>query len=86
MPCRILVGVAQGINFLQVVNTTLYATTMDNSNDSSLKIHNSHIHTCFYIFYLAILFISNCKHDFHDVYTCKIVYLVHYGLLNLIIV
>jgi hypothetical protein len=70
MPCLILVEVAQGIDFLQVVNTTLYATTMDYSNDSSLKIHNSNIHICFYNFILAISFISNCKLDFHNVYTC----------------
>jgi hypothetical protein len=36
-----------GIDFLQVVNTTLYATTMDFSNNSFLKNHNSHIHICF---------------------------------------
>jgi hypothetical protein len=47
--------VAQGIDFLQVVNRTLYATTMDYSNDSSLKIHNSHIHTCFYISILPLV-------------------------------
>jgi hypothetical protein len=35
MPCLILVEVAQGIDFLQVVNATLYATTMDYSNNSS---------------------------------------------------
>jgi hypothetical protein len=29
MPCGIKVEVVQGIDFLQVVNTTLYATTMD---------------------------------------------------------
>jgi hypothetical protein len=49
MPCGIMVEVAQGIDFLQVVNTTLHATTMDYSNDSSLKIYNSHTHTCFSI-------------------------------------
>jgi hypothetical protein len=54
------VEVAQGIDFLQVVNTTFYATIMDFSKDSSLKNHNSHIHTCFSFFFFAILFISNC--------------------------
>jgi hypothetical protein len=75
-----MVEVAQEKDFLQVVNTTLCTTTMDFSNDSSLKIHKSHIHTCFYIFYLVISFISSCKHDFHNVYTYQIAYLVHYGL------
>jgi hypothetical protein len=43
----------QGIDFLQVVNTTLYATTMDFSNDSFLKNHNSHTHTCFSFFFFT---------------------------------
>jgi hypothetical protein len=38
MPCEIKVEVVQGIDFLQVVNITLYATTMNFSNNSSLKI------------------------------------------------
>jgi hypothetical protein len=60
MQCEIKVEVAQGIDFLQVVITTFYATTMDFSKDSSLKNHNSHIHTYFSFFFFAILFISNC--------------------------
>jgi hypothetical protein len=89
MPCEIRVEVVQGIDFLQVVNTTLYATTMDFSNDSSLKNHNSYIHTDFSFLSFAKLFISNCyckknsKHDFFKVYTCCIAYLVHYGFLYL---
>jgi hypothetical protein len=47
MPFGIKVEEAQGIYFLQVVNTTFYATTMDFSKDSSLKNHNFHIHICF---------------------------------------
>jgi hypothetical protein len=64
MPFGFLVQVVQELDFLQVVNTILYAAMMDYSNDSSSKFHSSHIHTCFYIFYLAISFISNCKHTF----------------------
>jgi hypothetical protein len=45
MPCGILVEIAQGIDFLQEVITTPYASTMDYSNDSSLKVHNSHMYT-----------------------------------------
>jgi hypothetical protein len=60
MPCGIKVEVAHGIDFLQVVNNTLYATTMGFSKYSSLKNHNSHIHSCFFFFFFAILFISNC--------------------------
>jgi hypothetical protein len=62
MPCRIKVEVVEEKDFLQVVYTTLYATTMDYSNDSSLIIYKSHIHVFFNIFYLVISFISNCKH------------------------
>jgi hypothetical protein len=47
MPIGILVEVAQGTDFFQAQNTTLYATTMDYSSDSSLRIHNSHIYTSF---------------------------------------
>jgi hypothetical protein len=43
----------QGIDFLQVVNTTFYATTMDFSNNSSLKNHNSYIHILFSFFFFA---------------------------------
>jgi hypothetical protein len=63
MPCGIKVEVAQGIDFLQVVNTTFYATTMDFSKDSSLKNHNSHIHTCFSFFFLQyyLFLIANAR-------------------------
>jgi hypothetical protein len=53
------VEVAEGIDFLQVVNTTFYATTMDFSKDSSMKNHNCHIHIYFSFFFFAKLFISN---------------------------
>jgi hypothetical protein len=58
--CGIKVEVAQGINFLQVVNITLYATTMDFSNYLTLKNHNSHMHTYFSFLFFTKLFISNC--------------------------
>jgi hypothetical protein len=46
MPCDIKEEISQGIDFLQVENTTFYATTMDFSKNSSLKKnHNSHIHS-----------------------------------------
>jgi hypothetical protein len=61
MPCGIKVEVAQGIDFLQVVNTNVYATTMDFSKDSSLKNHNSYIHTFFFFSFLQnYLISSNC--------------------------
>jgi hypothetical protein len=60
IPCEIRVEVVQGIDLLQLVNTTLFATTMDFSKDSSLKNHNTHIHTCYSFSFFAILFISNC--------------------------
>ena len=47
MPCGIKVEGAHGIDFLQVVNTTFYATSMDFSKNSSLKNHNPHTYTCF---------------------------------------
>jgi hypothetical protein len=50
MPCGFKVEVVQGVDFLQVVNTTLYATTIDFLKDYSLKNHNSHMHTCFFLF------------------------------------
>jgi hypothetical protein len=50
MPCEIKVEVVHEVDFLQVVNTTLYTTTMDFSNYFSLKNHNSHIHPCFLFF------------------------------------
>jgi hypothetical protein len=63
MPYEFKVEVAHGIDFLQVVNTTLYATTMDFSKDSSLKNHNSHIHTCFYLILLQnyLFLIANVR-------------------------
>jgi hypothetical protein len=51
--------VVQRIDFLQVVNTIIYAITMDFSNDSFLKNDNTHIHTCFYFLFFAKLFISD---------------------------
>jgi hypothetical protein len=76
------VEVVHEAHFLQVVNTTLYATTMDFSN-YFLKNHNSHIHTCFSLFYRIIgsqlLILENTKHDFQKVYTCYIAYLVPLG-------
>jgi hypothetical protein len=45
MPCGIKMEVVQGINFLQVVNTTLYAITMEFSNNFSLENHNFYILT-----------------------------------------
>jgi hypothetical protein len=59
VPCEIRVEVVKGIDFLQVVNTTLYATTMNFSNNSSLKNNNSHIHTFLLFFCFSKLFISN---------------------------
>jgi hypothetical protein len=50
MPTGILVEVAQLIDFFQAQNTTLYATTMDYSSDSSLRILQlSHIHFFLYL-------------------------------------
>jgi hypothetical protein len=57
MPCGIKVEVSQGIDFLQVVNTTFYATTMDFSKDSSLKNHNSHILVFLFSFLQYYLFL-----------------------------
>jgi hypothetical protein len=74
--------VVYGINFLQVVNTTFYTTTMDFSDNFSLKNHNSHIRPCSPFFIFTKLFISNCyykkntKHEFYKVCTYYIVYLV----------
>jgi hypothetical protein len=70
MPCGIMVEVTQKIDFLQVINTTCYATIIYYLGDSFLEVHNSNIYTCYSILYFAILFTSNCKHDFHNVYTC----------------
>jgi hypothetical protein len=51
MPYEIKVEVAQRIDFLQIVTTTLYATTMNFSKDSSLKNHNSYItYILFFLF------------------------------------
>jgi hypothetical protein len=63
MPCRIKVEVTHGIDFLQVVNTTFYATTMDFSKDSSLKNHNPYIHTCFSFSFLQnyLFLIANVR-------------------------
>jgi hypothetical protein len=52
--------VAQGIDFLQVVNTTFYTTTMGFFNNSSLENHNSHIYTFSSFFFFVKLFISSC--------------------------
>jgi hypothetical protein len=52
MPCGIRVEIIHGVDFLQVVNTISYATTMDFSNVFSLENHNSHIHTCFFFSFL----------------------------------
>ena len=43
MPARILEEVAQRIDFFQAQNTSLYASTIDHSSNSSWGIHNSHI-------------------------------------------
>jgi hypothetical protein len=55
------VEVAQGIDFFQVTNTTFYATTMDFSKDSSLKNHNSYIHTFFFFLQYYLFLIANIR-------------------------
>jgi hypothetical protein len=55
----IKVEVVHGVDFLQVVNTTPYTTTMDFSNTFSLENCNSHTHTFFSFFFFAKLFIPH---------------------------
>jgi hypothetical protein len=63
MPYEFKVEVAHGIDFLQVVNTTLYETTMDFSKDSSLKNHDSDLHTYFSFSFLQyyLFLIANVR-------------------------
>jgi hypothetical protein len=57
------VEVAHEIDFFQVVNTTFYATIMDFSKDSSLKNHNTHMHTFFLFSFLQnyLFLIANVR-------------------------
>jgi hypothetical protein len=60
MPCGIKVEVAQGIDFLQVVNTTLYATTMDFSKVPLRKIITLTYILVFLFSFLQYYLFSNC--------------------------
>jgi hypothetical protein len=55
MPAGTLEEVAQRIDFFQAQNTSLYASTIDHSSNSSWGIHNSHIYCFFYIYHLVML-------------------------------
>jgi hypothetical protein len=55
MPYGIKVEVGQGIDFLQVINTTLYAKKTNFAKDISFIHHNTHTYTCFASFFPAII-------------------------------
>jgi hypothetical protein len=55
MPAGILEEVAQRIDFFQAQNTSLYASIIDHSSNSSWGIHNSHI--------LLFIYLPSCDVD-----------------------